>query len=128
MRGDHASNHNKHCFMVEESTGARLALHMVVTAPLQPRLLSAVTKWTCLNVFIAKLVADTPQKPARAHMARLIAQKMPKVYPAPAMQLAQCACADATLTSKGNRSQRYIGLQCRLRRQNGLNEAACLTV
>ena len=51
-----------------------------------------MTEWTCLNVFMAKLVADTPQKPARAHMARLIAQKMPNVYPAPAVQLAQLVC------------------------------------
>ena len=77
---------------------------MMVVAPMQSRLLCTVTAWTCLNVFMAKLVADTPQKPARAHMARLIAQKMPKVYPAPAVQLAQRACAEATLTSKGDTS------------------------
>ena len=83
---------------------------MVVIAPMQSRLLSTVTEASCLNVFMAKLVADTPQKPARAHMARLIAQKMPKVYPAPAVQLAQCACAEATLTTH---HESAIGLQCR---------------
>lgn len=84
-----ATSSNPLVLLTEESAAAKLALHMVGIAPMQPRLLSTVTEGTCLNVFMAKLVADTPQKPARAHMARLIAQKMPKVYPAPAVQLAQ---------------------------------------
>jgi len=104
MRCDHASNLIEHCFAVEEGAAAKIALNVVSITPMQPSLLSTVTAWTCLNVFMAKLVADTPQKPARAHMARLIAQKMPKVYPAPAVQLAQCACAEATLSFTGNTS------------------------
>lgn len=43
----------------------------------------------CLKVFIARLVADTPRKPAMAQMPKLIAQKMPNVYPAPAIGLSQ---------------------------------------
>ena len=43
----------------------------------------------CLKVFIARLVADTPRKPARAQMPKLMAQKIPNVYPAPTTGLSQ---------------------------------------
>ena len=58
-----------------------------------------VSVWAShLKFFIARLVAEAPMKPASAQMPKLITQKMPKVYPAPASHKPVRKCSDMIAT------------------------------